>query len=652
MHRAGPGPPARKVALPRARSDDFIVLKPLGKGSFATVLKVQRKADGKVYALKKVDISKLKRKELSDCLSEIRFLASLKHPNIVRYVDSFLDDRATQLHIVMEFADGGDLSHAIERATRARSRIPEELVWAYFIQILDGLAYLHRKRILHRDLKAANCFLTLDGHVKLGDLNVSKLARNGLAKTQIGTPYYMSPEIFSNRSYDDKSDMWAAGVVLFELCALTPPFKGRDIDDLARNVTAGRIPKLPPGYSHDMEAVIHSLLQLNPALRPSAVSLLADARIASRRALIRAQMENTAMAAMDMEASLDMLGTIAVPAPAAMRRLADELPAAQYPAHAEHVSPRSEAVAHDSDADFISIGVRDSRGKKAAAAGAPPIVDERPPVVVAATPARRPGPAADAASVISPTYTSATKPSVAPSHRSVLEPVRPARPGRPGVIRPLNKGAHMSTHVNRNVPPPAPAVDLDLLLNEASRAGVGLRNVEGSVSPAAPSHAARGGGGVGGGRVIRAADAVAMVRDAPVERAPPPRGVRASPADIAAAARAEVHAAEAAAGGSAAYPVYTQHGHAVHDAAPAPRGVASLLAKIQEEKAYYASQLSAVSQPTPVVKHGPGAVGGRRHAASEAGGASSALAVGERLPPLRSVPSAPALSYARPSWWG
>ena len=86
------------------------------------------------------------------------------------------------------------------------------------------------------DLKPANCFLTADGRVKIGDLNVSKLAKQGLVKTQIGTPYYMSPEIWHNRAYDEKSDMWALGCILYEMAALRPPFRGRSIDDLARRV--------------------------------------------------------------------------------------------------------------------------------------------------------------------------------------------------------------------------------------------------------------------------------------------------------------------------------------------------------------------------------------------------------------------------------
>lgn len=86
------------------------------------------------------------------------------------------------------------------------------------------------------DIKCANCFMTKSGNLKIGDLNVSKLMKGGLVKTQIGTPYYMSPEIWRNKPYDQKSDMWSVGCVLYELCAQRPPFKGVDIEDLSRHV--------------------------------------------------------------------------------------------------------------------------------------------------------------------------------------------------------------------------------------------------------------------------------------------------------------------------------------------------------------------------------------------------------------------------------
>ena len=100
-------------------------------------------------------------------------------------------------------------------------------MWSYLIQMATALSELHSKNILHRDIKPKNVFLTASNHVRVGDLGCAKLLKGGLAKTQIGTPYYMSPELWSKRPYDDKSDAWALGCVVYEMCVLQVRRRGR-----------------------------------------------------------------------------------------------------------------------------------------------------------------------------------------------------------------------------------------------------------------------------------------------------------------------------------------------------------------------------------------------------------------------------------------
>lgn len=88
-------------------------------------------------------------------------------------------------------------------------------------------------------MKSANVFLNKDGTAKLGDLNVSKVAKKGLLYTQTGTPYYASPEVWQDQPYDQKSDMWSLGCVLYEICTLQPPFKANDMDGLFKKVLKG-----------------------------------------------------------------------------------------------------------------------------------------------------------------------------------------------------------------------------------------------------------------------------------------------------------------------------------------------------------------------------------------------------------------------------
>ena len=102
------------------------------------------------------------------------------------------------LCIVMEYAPGGDLYKRIEQHQKRKTFFSENEIWSVFIQIIQGLKTLHDNKILHRDIKCANVFLGLDDSVKLGDLNVSKVAKNNLVYTQTGTPYYASPENFQS----------------------------------------------------------------------------------------------------------------------------------------------------------------------------------------------------------------------------------------------------------------------------------------------------------------------------------------------------------------------------------------------------------------------------------------------------------------------
>jgi len=152
---------------------------------------VIRKSDNKVYALKRVKINKMSKKELADALNEIRFLASIHHKNIVGFLEAFLESNETELCIIMEFCGCGDLAQKVERYKRRRQYIDEDVLWRYLVQCLKALQCLHENGICHRDLKTANTFIGEDGSVKIGDMNVSKRLKNGHLQTQIGTPYYM-----------------------------------------------------------------------------------------------------------------------------------------------------------------------------------------------------------------------------------------------------------------------------------------------------------------------------------------------------------------------------------------------------------------------------------------------------------------------------
>ena len=225
----------------------------------------------------------MSKREVQDAVNEIRVLASVRHPHIVSFLQAFLDKGDSELCIIMEYCGCGDLAQKVARYKKRRQYVDERVIWAYLIQMSDALKSLHAKNIVHRDLKTANCFLSEDGTIKIGDLNVSKRMRNGLCNTQIGTPYYMSPEIWANRPYNAASDMWALGCTLYELGALRPPFLGDSFPQLKRAVQAGRYPAMPRHYSSDLEKVISQMIRVNPRERPTSTSILELPEVVQRR---------------------------------------------------------------------------------------------------------------------------------------------------------------------------------------------------------------------------------------------------------------------------------------------------------------------------------------------------------------------------------
>ena len=261
------------------KSSDFTILSQIGKGAFGTVYLVNRKIDNKIYALKKIIIEKMKKKEIENSLNEIRILASISHPNIISYKEVFWDDDSNSLNIVMEYADDGDLSKKIFENKRNKITFSEKKIWSFSIQIVEGLKYLHNKRIIHRDLKSANIFLMKNGIVKIGDLNVSKILKtktsNNLNLTQTGTPFYASPEVWRNEPYSYKSDMWSLGCIIYEMCTNYPPFMGRNMDELYRSVIRGKVNKIDFNiYTIDVWNMIGMLLHVNAEKRPTCEQFL------------------------------------------------------------------------------------------------------------------------------------------------------------------------------------------------------------------------------------------------------------------------------------------------------------------------------------------------------------------------------------------
>jgi len=247
----------------------------IGEGSYGKVYKAQRKSDKQPVAIKVVNIQRMDKIGIQSALNEIRILHSVTCENIVGYYEAFLDNNESHLWIVMEFVGGGDLAKAISVAKKERKSFPEKIIWVYLIQCLRGLAALNRFKIIHRDIKPANLFISEDmGTIKLGDMNVSKVAKNDLTRTQIGTPSYLAPEVWENKPYDARCDIFSLGACIYELTALKLPFDARSMEELKGKIKNGTYALLPGNYSEGLKTIIYKCLTKNPSQRPTAEKLL------------------------------------------------------------------------------------------------------------------------------------------------------------------------------------------------------------------------------------------------------------------------------------------------------------------------------------------------------------------------------------------
>ena len=253
---------------------DYECIQALGKGAFASVVKVKHKKTGKIYAMKRINISQIEKEEIERDLNEIRILYSLNHPNIIGYKEAFYDKPTGKLNIVLEFADDGDLQQKIKYNKENHLNFHEDTIWEIIIQMLLGVSYLHSSKIIHRDLKSANVFLMKNGQLKIGDLNVSKHMKNSKASTTVGTPLFIAPEIWDNQCYDYKCDIWSLGCIIYELCTLKPPFMGSNFSQLKKAVKSGIYKTIPQYYSNDLKKLISWMIQIDPDNRKSAQELL------------------------------------------------------------------------------------------------------------------------------------------------------------------------------------------------------------------------------------------------------------------------------------------------------------------------------------------------------------------------------------------
>ncbi|KFP19171.1 Serine/threonine-protein kinase Nek5, partial [Egretta garzetta] len=267
--------------------DKYEIITKIGEGSFGKIFLAKEKVDNEQCVIKEINLSKMPVKEKEASQKEVILLAKMKHANIVTFYASLQEKN--KLYIVMEYCDGGDLMKRINMQHGVL--FDEEQILSWFVQISLGLKHIHDKKILHRDVKAQNIFLSDNGKVaKLGDFGIARQLNSTMefAHTCVGTPYYLSPEICENRPYNNKTDIWSLGCVLYELCALKHPviltvlfllfslikFEGNSLHQLVLKICRGHFHPVSPNYSYDLRILISQLFKISPRDRPSINSIL------------------------------------------------------------------------------------------------------------------------------------------------------------------------------------------------------------------------------------------------------------------------------------------------------------------------------------------------------------------------------------------
>ena len=257
--------------VPKTTLDFYKFVKLIGKGAFGKVTLGVHKLTGKYVAIKTID-KKYMKDEFSrrKVFQEVYILKKIRHANVIRLLEVFED--ATHMLIVMEYAAGGDLLKYV----RSKGPLPEQEARSIFRQIVYGLAHIHARSVLHRDIKLDNILLDHDGGVKICDFGVSKIiSKHDIIKEQCGTPAYLAPEVITDEGYEGfYIDHWSMGILLYAMLCSSVPFRAKNMKELLDVVRSTPV-EFPVRISDSAANLIRSLLRMNPKERLSIPEILA-----------------------------------------------------------------------------------------------------------------------------------------------------------------------------------------------------------------------------------------------------------------------------------------------------------------------------------------------------------------------------------------
>lgn len=257
-------------------NDVWEIVGELGDGAFGKVYKAKNKETGALAAAKVIETKS--EEELEDYIVEIEVLATCDHPYIVKLLGAYYYDG--KLWIMIEFCPGGAVDAIMLELDRG---LTEPQIQVVCRQMLEALDFLHGKKIIHRDLKAGNVLMTLEGDIRLADFGVSAKNLKTLQKRDsfIGTPYWMAPEVvlcetMKDAPYDYKADIWSLGITMIEMAQIEPPHHELNPMRVLLKIAKSDPPTLltPSKWSVEFRDFLKIALDKNPETRPSAAQLL------------------------------------------------------------------------------------------------------------------------------------------------------------------------------------------------------------------------------------------------------------------------------------------------------------------------------------------------------------------------------------------
>eukprot|EP00477_Mikrocytos_mackini_P000309 GAHX01000325.1.p1 GENE.GAHX01000325.1~~GAHX01000325.1.p1 ORF type:complete len:376 (-),score=83.28 GAHX01000325.1:35-1162(-) len=254
------------------QQNEYKLLEKIGSGSFGKVYKAIRLSDNKTVAVKIIELETIE-DELDEIVNEISSLAICRNEYITNFYGSKI--MGTQLWIIMEFMGGGSLRDVLKSV----GELSERQIGGILLGVVNGLAYLHSEKCIHRDVKAANVLLGAPSKVKLADFGVTAKISETMSKrkTFVGTPFWMAPEVIEHKPYDEKADIWSLGITAIELATGEPPHAELHPMRALFVIPKAAPPTLPSratGWSKDFKNFVDLCLNHTPEKRPSSAELL------------------------------------------------------------------------------------------------------------------------------------------------------------------------------------------------------------------------------------------------------------------------------------------------------------------------------------------------------------------------------------------